>query len=74
MTPELQAEVIELGNRLFPNPKGYYNSTEQQVIYEIYNKINGTHDVPNGCPSCLRNHVNSVRNVWIGLVKTNPVQ
>ena len=74
MTQELQLELIELGKRMFNGVKAHWTGSDLAEIYAIYNKIHGTTDQDNGCGSCRRNHINSVRNTYMGLVKTNPIQ
>jgi hypothetical protein len=74
MTEEVQLEVIQLGNRVFNGIKAHWGSEDMAEIYAIYNKIHGTNDQDNGCGSCRRNHVNAVRNIYMALVKTNPIQ
>jgi hypothetical protein len=74
MTQELQLEVIALGTKMFNGIKAHWNSDDLAQIYALYNKIHDTNDVDNGCGSCRRNHINDVRNIYMALVKTNPVQ
>jgi hypothetical protein len=74
MTQEHELELIELGKRMFNGIKAHWTGEDLVQIYGIYNKIHGTNEVDTGCGSCRRNHINSVRNMYMALVKTNPVQ
>lgn len=74
MTEEVQLEVIALGKKMFNGIKAHWGSEDLAQIYAIYNKIHGTNDVDNGCGSCRRNHVNAVRNIYMGLVNNKPIQ
>ena len=71
MTAEHELELIELGRRMFNGVKAHWTGEELVHIYNIYNKIHGTDEKDTGCGSCRRNHINSVRNIYMALVK-NP--
>jgi hypothetical protein len=38
-----------------------YNSVEQYALYNLYNRIYGTHKAPNGCSSCLRSTLQGLK-------------
>jgi hypothetical protein len=71
MTQEHEIELIELGKRMFNGIKAHWTGEDLTQIYAIYNKIHGTNEQDTGCGSCRRNHINSVRNIYMALVK-NP--
>ena len=71
MTAEHEIELIELGRRMFNGVKAHWTGEDLVHIYNIYNKIHGTDEKDTGCGSCRRNHINSVRNIYMALVK-NP--
>jgi hypothetical protein len=70
MTQEHELELIELGRRMFNGVKAHWTGEDLVQIYGIYNKIHGTAEKDTGCGSCRRNHINSVRNMYMALVKT----
>jgi hypothetical protein len=74
MTEELQLELIELGKRMFTGTKANWNSEEIAQIYTMYNKIHGTNDQDNGCGSCRRSHIHSLRNIYMALVNNKSLQ
>ena len=74
MTQEHEIELIELGSRMFNGIKAHWTGEDLTQIYAIYNKIHGTNEVDVGCGSCRRNHINSVRNMYMALANNKSLQ
>ena len=74
MTQEHELELIELGKRMFNGIKAHWTGEDLVHIYNIYNKIHGTAEKDTGCGSCRRNHINSVRNIYMALANNKSLQ
>ena len=74
MTQEQEVELIELGRKMFNGIKAHWTGEDLVHIYNIYNKIHGTTIKDVGCGSCRRNHINSVRNMYMALANNKSLQ
>ena len=44
------------------NGKNLKSEQERDILYKIYNQVNGTNEKPSGCTSCLRGVVETLRS------------
>lgn len=47
------------------------NTTDAQMIYDIFNRLTGQKKAPNGCGSCMRNTIKLIKQHYEKATQTN---
>lgn len=65
---EAEAEVLKYGH-WFNGLKSVWTSDDLIEAYNLYNRIHGTNKKDVGCPSCRREVIDSIRDIYIRLTR-----
>lgn len=64
MSPEDFNWLDEPRRRLFMTSSQRMTKEEQQMVYDIYNRLTGEKKKPNGCGRCLRNTLKTIKHYY----------